>query len=372
MPGKMTPLQKRCAVLATRCFTGFDHRDKEKKNPIPEYIALEEWKELLAKRFLQARTGGKAFVLKILRIWETEKTDEGLDLHDKPKICQYLSKWCKEMCNDHNINPGSEVMQALEQQLGWHEEQMDAHQATQKLVQESAQQLKEILMGENNQEEEKRRQKEERRKEEDKKLKPRPEEDLSEYSYSDEKEENNQEEERKKNEEERKKKEEEEKRQQEEEEEKRRQEEQKRQEEEEKRKQEEEKGQEEDKGKKRKQKEEKKRDDSSDSDSSIGNAKRLKWFDNNTMFCWQSEHKLYNDEDKLQNHTKHIRAIAKHFTKYRDHLRKYQSLRKEQDKDAVKKYEKRMRKFMRKRESLMQALVDTPSSSSDEDNKDDE
>ena len=132
MPGKVTSIQKRCAVLAARCFTGFDPRDKAKKNPIPEYIAFEEWKELLAKRFLQPRTGGKAFVLKILRIWQNEKTDEGLDLHNKTTICQYLSQWCKEMCNDHNINPGSEVMQALEQQLGWYEEQVDARQAIQK------------------------------------------------------------------------------------------------------------------------------------------------------------------------------------------------------------------------------------------------
>ena len=29
--------QARCTYLATRCFTGFSHKDKEKKNPIPEW-----------------------------------------------------------------------------------------------------------------------------------------------------------------------------------------------------------------------------------------------------------------------------------------------------------------------------------------------
>ena len=51
MPGKNTPLQNRCGYLASRCFTGFDRHDKEKKNPIREWKALEDWKELLEKRF---------------------------------------------------------------------------------------------------------------------------------------------------------------------------------------------------------------------------------------------------------------------------------------------------------------------------------
>ena len=124
--------------------------------------------------------------------------------------------------------------------------------------------------------------------------------------------------------------------------------------------------------KKRKSQENKNDISDSDSDSSKQAAKRLKWFDNNNMFCWQSEHRLYNGDDKLENHTKHIEAMADEFRKYRDHLRTYQSLREEQGKDTVQKYEQRMRKLMRKRQNLMQALVDAPSTSSEEDTEGDD
>ena len=125
--GEMTPDQQRCANLAFRCFTGFSRKDKEKKNPIQEEKALQEWNELLDKRFPQRNSGGKPFVLKIVRIVKNRKTDEGLDLSDKPTILERLAKWSKDMCNKHNIDPGSEGMQALEQQLSWHEEQMNGH-----------------------------------------------------------------------------------------------------------------------------------------------------------------------------------------------------------------------------------------------------
>ena len=69
MPGdKMTSEQTRCAFLAFRCEHGFDRRDKEKKKPIPEEKALQEWEELLNKRFPQSSSGGISFVLKIMRI----------------------------------------------------------------------------------------------------------------------------------------------------------------------------------------------------------------------------------------------------------------------------------------------------------------
>ena len=127
MPGEMTSAQRRCATLAFRCFIGFSKHDKEKKNLIPEEKALQEWDELLEKRFPQPNSGGKPFVLKIVRIVKNRKTDEGLDLSDKPTILERLAKWSKDMCNKHNIDPGSEGMQALEQQLSWHEEQMNGH-----------------------------------------------------------------------------------------------------------------------------------------------------------------------------------------------------------------------------------------------------
>ena len=73
MSGPMTSEQNRIAYLWHRCVTGFDRRDKNFKKPIPEDIAVKEWQEVLPKRFLQARSGGKAFVLKILKYWENEK-----------------------------------------------------------------------------------------------------------------------------------------------------------------------------------------------------------------------------------------------------------------------------------------------------------
>ena len=39
---------------------------QEKKNPIDPGKALEEWKELLEKRFPQPNSGGKPFVLQIV------------------------------------------------------------------------------------------------------------------------------------------------------------------------------------------------------------------------------------------------------------------------------------------------------------------
>ena len=72
--GVMTPDQRRCAYLSTRCFTGFSQKDKEKKNPIPEGKALAEWKELLEKRFPQPVSGGRAFVLKIAEVVKDKKT----------------------------------------------------------------------------------------------------------------------------------------------------------------------------------------------------------------------------------------------------------------------------------------------------------
>ena len=79
MPGdKMTSEQTRCAFLAFRCEHGFDRRDKEKKKPIPEEKALQEWEELLNKRFPQSSSGGISFVLKIMRIVKNMKTDAGL------------------------------------------------------------------------------------------------------------------------------------------------------------------------------------------------------------------------------------------------------------------------------------------------------
>ena len=124
----MTPDQNRCSYLSFRCFTGFDRRDNEKQNPIPEGNALEEWKELLEKRFSQNRSGGKAFVLKIVKMVNDKKTEEGLNLADS--ILEHLAKWCQRMCKEHEIDPGSQAMQALQQQANWHEESMEAHATT--------------------------------------------------------------------------------------------------------------------------------------------------------------------------------------------------------------------------------------------------
>ena len=55
-----------------RCYTGFSKDDKEKKKPIPEGKALEEWKELLEKRFPQPNSGGKPFVLQIVDMCREE------------------------------------------------------------------------------------------------------------------------------------------------------------------------------------------------------------------------------------------------------------------------------------------------------------
>ena len=111
-----TPDQSRCAYLTLRCFTGFSQKDKDKKNPIPEEKALEEWKELLEKRFPQPVSGGRAFVLKIAKVVKDQKTDEGLDLTSSRTILEHLAKWCERMCKEHSIDPGSEAMQALLQQ----------------------------------------------------------------------------------------------------------------------------------------------------------------------------------------------------------------------------------------------------------------
>ena len=121
-----TPLQNRCSHLARRCFIGFDRRDEEKKNPIREWKALEDWKELLEKRFPQPVSGGRPFVLKIAKVVKDKKTPEGLDLIGKSAILEHLAKWCERMCTEHSIDPGSEATQALlqhahGQQAQWHE-----------------------------------------------------------------------------------------------------------------------------------------------------------------------------------------------------------------------------------------------------------
>ena len=64
--GADTDLQQRCKYLASRCFTSFSKHDKEKKNPIPEVKALEEWKELLEKRFPQPASGGQCGSLRVI------------------------------------------------------------------------------------------------------------------------------------------------------------------------------------------------------------------------------------------------------------------------------------------------------------------
>ena len=121
----MTPEQRRCAYLDVRCFTGFDRRDKEKKKPIPEEKALEEWKELLEKRFPQPVSGGTPFVLKIAQAVKDKKTQQGLELTGKGAILEHLAKWCERKCKEHSIDPGSEAMQALLQQAHWHEERSE-------------------------------------------------------------------------------------------------------------------------------------------------------------------------------------------------------------------------------------------------------
>ena len=114
MPDKMTPLQSPCGCLTSRCFTGFDRRDKEKKKPIQELKALEQWKEQLEKRIPQPVSGGRPFVLKIANVVKDKKTPEGLDLTGKSAILEHLAKWCERMCTEHSIDPRSEAMQALQ------------------------------------------------------------------------------------------------------------------------------------------------------------------------------------------------------------------------------------------------------------------
>ena len=138
MPGDVTSDQARCAFLGYRCGIGFDRRDKEKKNPIPEEKALEEWKELLEKRFPQPVSGGRAFVLKIAKVVKDQKTAEGLDLTSSRTILEHLAKWCERMCKEHSIDPGSEAMQALLQQAHWHEENKEDHVRTRDAVEKAA------------------------------------------------------------------------------------------------------------------------------------------------------------------------------------------------------------------------------------------
>ena len=64
--GAKSELQNRCVYLGFRCFTGFSRTDKEKKNPILEGKALEEWKELLEKRFPQPASGGQCGSLRVI------------------------------------------------------------------------------------------------------------------------------------------------------------------------------------------------------------------------------------------------------------------------------------------------------------------
>ena len=138
MPGEMTSTQNRCATLTFRCFAGFSKYDKEKKNPISEWKALEEWKELLDKRFPQSASGGKPFVLKIAKVVKDKNTQEVLDLTSKGAILEHLAKWCERMCKEHSIDPGSEAMQALLQQAHWHEENKEDHARTRRTVEKVA------------------------------------------------------------------------------------------------------------------------------------------------------------------------------------------------------------------------------------------
>ena len=109
-----TPLQSRCGYLTSRCFTGFDRRDKEKKKPIQELKALEQWKKQLEKRIPQSVSGGRPFVLKIAKVVKDKKAPEGLVLTGKGAILEHLAKWCERMCKEHSIDPMSEAMQALQ------------------------------------------------------------------------------------------------------------------------------------------------------------------------------------------------------------------------------------------------------------------
>jgi hypothetical protein len=65
--GRMTSEQNRIAYLTYSCEYGYNRNDKEKKNPIPEAKAVQDWDELLVRRFPQRNSGGAAFVLKIIR-----------------------------------------------------------------------------------------------------------------------------------------------------------------------------------------------------------------------------------------------------------------------------------------------------------------
>ena len=131
-------MQNRCNYLGFRCFTGFNRADKEKRKPILEEKALEEWKELLEKRFPQPVSGGRAIVLKIAKVVKDQKTDEGLDLTSSKTILEHLAKWCERMCKEHSIDPGSEAMQALLQQAHWHEENKEDHARTRGTVEKAA------------------------------------------------------------------------------------------------------------------------------------------------------------------------------------------------------------------------------------------
>ena len=112
MPGIKTPEQNRCIYLSFRCYTGFDRRDKAKKNRITGK-ALTEWQELLEKRFIQSYSGGRPFVLEICQIVKTKKTPKGLDLTDRTDILECLAKWSNAKCEEHDIDPGTETMVAL-------------------------------------------------------------------------------------------------------------------------------------------------------------------------------------------------------------------------------------------------------------------
>ena len=93
----MTLEQARCAYLSYRCGVVYSKKDKDKNNPIPEGKALAVWNEILDQRFPQPKSGGQRFVLKILRIVNNSKTDEGLDIVDKPSILERLAQWSEGM-----------------------------------------------------------------------------------------------------------------------------------------------------------------------------------------------------------------------------------------------------------------------------------
>ena len=82
-----------------------------------------------------------------------------------------------------------------------------------------------------------------------------------------------------------------------------------------------------------------------------------KTFDDQKMFCWQSQHDLYSDNCTLHQHMTTIEVMVEDFKAYRNQLCHLYDLRGEGNIEVARKFEERMQKCMRGKEKIMKALA---------------